>query len=253
MNRIEVKVLNPGVIKESVNMMVAAARLTQRGHKIKNMSDFMELYNKPYSKQLVEYLVKLPHSTIQKFNTVNVIIIGASRRFLMQMTRHQIDVKFISASLQYSDYSDDADFVVPYEILAQGQESVSNYLKSSRYYLRLYREMIASGVSKDSAAYAMPNCLRNNMIISANAFQWKHMISQRVCRRNTDETRYIMLKIWNELMALNPELFNNCGPWCTTGGCKEGKMSCGAPLEKNNPEYILSKDFPEVCYAYKAN
>ena len=46
MNKIEVEVLNPEVITNCEKMMVCAARLTQGGHKIKSLDDFMELYNK---------------------------------------------------------------------------------------------------------------------------------------------------------------------------------------------------------------
>ena len=47
----------------------------------------------------------LPHPTIQKFAVITVAIVGASRRFLAQITRHQNEVKFMSASLQYSNYT----------------------------------------------------------------------------------------------------------------------------------------------------
>ena len=40
----------------------------------------------------------LPHPTIQKFAVITVAIVGASRRFLAQITRHQNEVKFMSAS-----------------------------------------------------------------------------------------------------------------------------------------------------------
>lgn len=46
MKSIEVAVLNPEVIPSAEKMMVCAARLTQRGHKIKSLDDFMALYNK---------------------------------------------------------------------------------------------------------------------------------------------------------------------------------------------------------------
>ena len=59
----------------------------------------------------------LPHPTIQKFAVITVAIVGASRRFLAQITRHQNEVKFMSASLQYSNYTGQADFAVPYSIM----------------------------------------------------------------------------------------------------------------------------------------
>ncbi len=48
---------------------------------------------------------------------ITVAIVGASRRFLAQITRHQNEVKFMSASLQYSNYTGQADFAVPYSIM----------------------------------------------------------------------------------------------------------------------------------------
>ncbi len=85
MRNIEVKILNPASIDEAEKLMVCAARLTQRGHQISCMSDFMDLYEKPYQRSTVENLVKLPHPTIQKFSTISVVVVGASRRFLAQI------------------------------------------------------------------------------------------------------------------------------------------------------------------------
>ena len=95
MKKIEVKILNPGVVAEAEKMMVCAARLTQRGHKIKNLDDFMALYNQGYTEETVAAMAKLPHPTIQKFGAINIVVVGASRRFLAQITRHQNEVKFM--------------------------------------------------------------------------------------------------------------------------------------------------------------
>ena len=46
-------------------------------------------------------------------------------------------------------------------------------------------------VGRDAAGYAMPQGLRNVLLISATPYQWKHMISQRICNRNTLETQYV--------------------------------------------------------------
>ena len=48
MKKIEVKILNPESIDQAEKMMVCAARLTQRGHQISCLSDFMDLYEKTY-------------------------------------------------------------------------------------------------------------------------------------------------------------------------------------------------------------
>lgn len=246
MNKIEVRLLNPSAINEAEKMMVCAARLTQKGHSIHSIDDFMDLYMKGYKKDTVKNMAALPHPTIQKFALVNVAVVGASRRFLAQITRHQNEVKFMSASLQYSDYSGQAGFVVPYEILGTAKER--GYLAQCEASMQKYMSLITAGVGNDDAGYIAPQSLRNTLIISATPYQWKHMISQRVCRRNTPETRYVMLLIWQELFKESPALFSGCGPFCMQEHCKEGKMSCGKGIVRAmTPKDILEADFPKLC------
>lgn len=245
MKNIEVMVLNPTAVPDAVQMMVCAARLTQSGHKIKNMEDFLELYRKPFTEKTVAGMVKLPHPTIQKFGVINVVIVGASRRFLAQVTRHQNEVKFMSASLQYSDYTDNAAFAVPYNVLDRGEDEIDLYYATCQEELRQYESAIEHGLDHDSAGYMMPQGLRNVLIISATPYQWKHMISQRTCRRNTDETRIVLLRVWQELMALDQAFFSieTTGPFCSKGACMEGKMGCGKPYYMT-PGEALRTDYP---------
>ena len=244
MRKIETRVLNPDEIANAEKMLVCSARLTQRGHNIKNLDDFMNLYEKDYTKSTVKVLAALPHYTLQKLGVINVVITGASRRFLAQITRHQNEVKFMSASLQYSDYSGSSDFVVPYKMLEAGDEVVELYKLTNMFAMKEYTH-VAEICGNDSAGYLAPQGMRNTLIISATPFQWKHMIQQRVCRRNTDETRYIMLKIWEQLYNISPALFANAGPFCMNGYCEEGKMSCKNPIKMNiTPTDILKEDFP---------
>uniref|UniRef100_A0AAU8AYV4 Thymidylate synthase complementing protein n=1 Tax=Dulem virus 37 TaxID=3145755 RepID=A0AAU8AYV4_9CAUD len=247
MKQIEVKILNPEVVKESEKMMVCAARLTQRGHKIKSLNDFMELYNQSYTEKTVDSMTSLPHPTIQKFGVINAVVVGASRRFLAQITRHQNEVKFMSASLQYSDYSGEADFVVPYEMFEETALVKTMYLHSCKDAMENYQAAVKHGIDNDSAGYMAPQGLRNVLIISATPYQWKHMISQRICRRNTPETRYVMLKLWEELYALAPAFFSSdtTGPFCLKCSCREGKMTCCKPFWTGAvPTEIIEEDFP---------
>lgn len=245
MNNIGISVLNPEAVKEAERMLVCAARLTQRGHKIKDIFDFVDLYAKPYSSGLVENLVSLPHPTIQKLEVINVAVVGASRRFLAQITRHQNEVKFVSASLQYSDYSNEADFAIPYAVLKFGEKAVQKFLSICKANANEYEAAVGRGLDNDAAGYIMPQALRNVLIISATPYQWKHMIGQRICRRNTDETRIVMLQIWSLLRDLSPALFSDAGPFCMHGACLERKFSCGRPIAPGTtPEDILKTDYP---------
>ena len=247
LKKIEVKILNPGVVTEAENMMVAMARLTQRGHGINNMDDFLALLDKPYTESLVDSMSNLPHPTIQKFGVINVAVVGASRRFLAQITRHQNEVKFMSGSLQYSDYSGAAQFVIPYEIhqydeAHPGIHLAQKYIRDCMADLVEYEEL-AKLVGRDAAGYKMPQGLRNVLVISATPYQLKHMIRQRTCNRNTLETQFVMTKIWEQLWPLS-DIFHDCGPFCTRGDCPEGKMCCGKPTGSLiNPTALLETQF----------
>lgn len=250
MKKIEIKILNPEVIENAETMMVAMARLTQKGHKIRDMHDFELLLQQPYSEGLVKSMSALPHPTIQKFGVINIAIVGASRRFLAQVTRHQNEIKFMSGSLQYSDYTDKAKFVVPYEITKYDDEQndtklTDAYIEKCAADLAEY-EMMAKLVGKDAAGYKMPQGMRNVLLMSATPYQIKHMISQRACNRNTLETQYVMALIWEQLWPLS-DLFHDCGPFCTAGPCPEGKMCCGQPFRfDTTPTQLLDMRFPLI-------
>ncbi len=247
MDKIEVKVLNCSAVKEAEKNMVFAARLTQRGHAIHSMEDLMELYDKSFSEKTLENIGHLPHPTVQKFSLITIAIVGASRRFLAQITRHQNEVKFMSASLQYSNYTGKADFAIPYEIMAANKEIQELYMKSCQSDMDCYELLCEMGIGHDAAGYATPSGLRNVLLIGATPYQWKHMIGQRICRRNTDETRIVMLNVWEELYNLSPILFapDLTGPFCQRSFCTEENMSCGNPIPKGMDSMgILKRDYP---------
>ena len=107
-----------------------------------------------------------------------------------------------------------------------------------------YKRLVAQ-TDNDSAGYAAPQGLRNILIISATPYQWKHMIKQRICRRNTTETRYVMMLIWEQLERMLPEMFGTCGPDCMYGNaCPEGRMTCGHAMPGLNPSQLIEASFP---------
>ena len=197
----------------------------------------------------LQKLTDLGHASPIEHASFTFGIEGVSRTLLAQITRHQNEVKFMSASLQYSNYTGQADFAVPYSIMTAPAVVRELYLKSCNESMKCYEALCTAGSGHDAAGYATPQGLRNVLLISATPYQWKHIISQRVCRRNTDETRIVLLKVWKELYELSPTLFapSLTGPFCQMDRCLEGKMTCGRKLQANmTPEDILEKDYPAL-------
>lgn len=240
MNKIEVAVLHEAHSCPA-GMMMFLAKLTQRGHNIKNMDDLMKLYNDSIGKHKTAVNVaNLPHGTIKRFAPITIAIVGASRRFLAQARTHQVGITYVSASLQYSDYTGKADFVVPYAMTEASHNGVRiNGMDAVDYYLRCCQddmhqyELLAETTDNDTAGYKAPQGLRNILIIQANHESWMNFIRARGCNRNTNETQYVTLRIWEELLKTEDgeEMFHFAGPDCMYGMCREGKMCCGKPLK----------------------
>lgn len=255
MNNIQVAVLHEGH-EAPGDMLLFLARLTQRGHQIKTMEDLHTLYEKSVNNdeergKLLKSIAKLPHGTITRFSPITIAIVGASRRFLAQARTHQVGMTYVSASLQYSDYSNQADFVVPYEMLGDAPNELEArrvYLKSCMRDMNNYKYFIDEcGMSNDTAGYAAPQGLRNILIMQGNNESWQHFIKARSCNRNTLETQYVALRIWEELLktADGPELFAWAGPDCAFGKCREGKFNCHKVMRGTPTEHIASL-FPKL-------
>ena len=197
--------------------------------------------------EFVEMLASMGHESPIEHVSFTFGIEGVSRSLLAQITRHQNEVKYMSASLQYSNYSGHAAFAIPYEIIKSETAIQELYKESCQSDIDNYEKLCQSGIGHDTAGYATPQGLRNVLIISATPYQWKHMIGQRTCRRNTDETRIVMLSIWKKLYHLSPILFapDLTGPFCQRGSCMEKQMSCQKPISGLwTPEEILQNDYP---------
>ena len=270
MDKIEVKVIAEH--GDPAAMMSFLARLTQRGANITSMRDLESLMEKPTNAKLVESMVALEnHHTIRRFTPITVAIVGASRRFLAQIRTHSVGLNFVSASLQYSDYSGKARFVVPYELIEASHNGatvktyecddqydtdiVEAYLQGCERDMEEYAE-IAKVAGNDAAGYKAPQGLRNILIIQGNHDAWLHMIKLRSCNRNTTETQYVIMRIWEELLQTQDgqEMFKFAGPDCMYGPCKEGKMCCGVSLRPaikgadeacvSIPRYIIANRWP---------
>ena len=268
MDKIQVKILNPEAIAFGEKMMVFGSRLTQRGHQIKNMDDLTMLFDRSYKDSTMQMMLNLPHANPKRFSQIVVAVVGASRRFLAQITRHQDDCHFISASLQYSDYTDNAAFCIPYDLFVKDVNKEGNaamvkdwykiqYCKSQAQAMAEYEAAIKNGVEHDAAGYMMPHGLRNILLIAATPFQWMHMISQRACRRNTGETQYVMTLIWEQLAKESDMFATTPAPDCyQRTGCREGeKFSCGHPFcdvhvsnYMNNHQCSMPTAFLDVNY-----
>jgi thymidylate synthase (FAD) len=200
-----------------------------------------------WNMEKVNEILKLPHSKIARFIDFTFVITGTSRRFLAQLMTHHIGISVMSGSLQYSDHSKqhlDDMFVVPIKVLREG--NVDEFLNAQKDCFKQYESMRKQGIDNDTAGYTMPQSLRNVLFVKVNLEELKFIANQRLCKRNTDETRYVIAKMIQAVVnstKIDDDLF---APSCISRLCPEGQYCCGKPLFHWSIDDYIESEFPEL-------
>lgn len=215
MQKIEVKILDHNLN----GMPLFLAKLTQRGHEISSAKDLMSLYFENINKIPSERFMRLPHTTLRRMSYLTVAIIGLSTKAVSQLRTHAKHLTFLSTSTQYSNFANREDNFV----------QVSD-MQTDEYYKKLedtYRDLLQKGYTNDEASYILPQSLRKTLIVSGSLADWEYVLQTRLCKRNSDEVRYVSNMIVNEINQQIDKAFTvNMKPNCQLEGCKEDYLSC---------------------------
>ena len=255
MDKIQVQLVDHTKLDDNIAI---ACSVTRAANKVQTLNDFWKQVPQ-WSNKKVNEILQLPHSKLARFVDLYFVIVGSSRRFLAQITTHKIGIDIISGSLQYSNWSKraiDNMFVVPYHMLdwddIEDNYAKAGYLSACKSQYQLYKNMSGAGIPTDELGYLMPEGLRNVLYIKVNLAELMYIGNQRLCRRNTEETRYVvglMIEQAVKELGIDDSLFM---PSCYSGVCKEGKYSCRKPYnEKPTISEILDVEFPLLRCAKK--
>lgn len=246
MDKIDVKLLH---YTEPNRICQLACEVTRGANKFANVNALNnKVDDNPWDHDKVIKTLSLPHSKLSRFIDFTFAIVGASRRFLAQITTHHVGVSIMSGSLQYSNHAKQSladKFVVPYALFDQPGFVVDKYLQVQEAAMTEYDELVnKDGIDNDTAGYITPQSLRNCLLIKVNLEALRYIASQRLCNRNTDETQYVVAQMVNLVcnqLGLPWEWF---APACYTGNCKEQKYCCGKPIRVDSADEFIERQFP---------
>jgi thymidylate synthase (FAD) len=177
------------------------------------------------SAKTIQAVMKMNHGSVFEHVSYSFLILGASRSFLAQITRHRIS-SFTSGSQHYQDYR---DYGCSVDESLIGNETMAESLEACA---KTYVRMVDSGIPKYEARQVLPNAMQNNLLWTVNARSLVNFLNLRLCHRNTNEIMIVAGKILHLVKRHFSELFDVVGPDCfMRGGCAQGKMSCGRPWE----------------------
>lgn len=198
--------------------------------------------------QFVEMLAEIGHESPIEHASFTFGIEGVSRALLAQITRHRM----ASFSVKSQRYVREGSFeyVTPPEIenipeakavfdeiMAEDQKKydrLAEILKEKHIKTFLDEgkdektaNRLAEKKAIEDARFVLPNACETQMIMTMNARSLMNFFKHRCCNRAQWEIKDVADQMLELVLSVSPNLFKNAGPSCVSGGCPEGKMTCG--------------------------
>lgn len=168
--------------------------------------------------KLIQKVIKSGHLSVLEHVNYTFALLGVSRVFLAQITRHRI-ASYSVRSMRYVNLSDINIDEMPYSEVPEIRESYRRSLED-------YTNLIRKGIMKEDARYVLPNGSPSPMMVTMNARELLHYFSLRCCKRTQLEHR----RVANDMMMLvkhTCHLFDNAGPSCVQLGYCPEDNTCG--------------------------
>ena len=178
-----------------------------------------QCHGKPASPKVLESVISSGHLSVLE-HAMATFEIQCSLAVLGQITRH----RHLSPTVKSTRVAEFGEFYVPGDV--GGTVNGYYFGKSMEYSMCEYRDLIARGVSRESAAYLLPKATMTSMYVSGNLRAWLEYLPHRLCSRALPEHRLIAERIASELTLAIPEVFNRelkrCNRGCVEKSCKFG-------------------------------
>ncbi|MGN1481617.1 FAD-dependent thymidylate synthase [Porcipelethomonas sp.] len=226
-------------------LVAAAAKLCYSDSGCENIMDGL---TEEKTESFVKMLSDMGHESPIEHASFTFAIEGVSRTLLAQITRHRL----ASFSVQSQRYvkknnfvyitppaiSEDKSINEMYEHSMQSSFDAYNAI-ADKLEGKYFNEFLSAGMSEkqahskaekkaiEDARYVLPNSCETKMVVTMNARSLMNFFKLRCCMRAQWEIRELAEEMYRLCYKAAPSVFSSAGPPCCSGGCPEGKMTCG--------------------------
>lgn len=163
------------------------------------------------AEKFVKNLIKRGHESVLEHKSFTVKFI-CDRGVSHELVRHRI-ASFSQESTTYCNYSKDKfgnelTFIQPFYITPiTGLDDLEILLKDVE---KLYLTMIECGFSPQEARCILPNCLKTEVVMTANYREWRHFFKLRTAEAVHPQMRELTLPLLRELWEKHlPVIFDD--------------------------------------------
>ncbi len=196
----------------------------------------------------VDMLAEIGHESPIEHASFTFGIEGISRACSHQLVRHRI-ASYSQKSQRYVN-EDSFEYVIPPEVAAI-PEAKEEFIRQMEAIDSGYKHLadiltakhteafLADGLDEktalskakkkaiEDARFLLPNACETKIVVTMNARSLMNFFRHRCCNRAQWEIKQVADLMLAECRKAAPHLFKNAGPSCLSGGCPEGKMTCG--------------------------
>jgi thymidylate synthase (FAD) len=195
--------------------------------------------------RLVRGLVRSGHHSALEHACFTFAVDGISRACSHQLVRHRV-ASYSQQSQRYVRFGSGEEFIVPPNVAAN-PEALAVFLEAMENARRSYERLVELGQAEgrtsesvcEDSRFVLPNAAETKIVVTMNARELRHFFSLRCCRRAQWEINRLAWTMRHLALSVAPLLFEGTGPGCMSGGCPEGKMTCGRPW---TDEEVLALD-----------
>ncbi|MGN0614129.1 MAG: FAD-dependent thymidylate synthase [Porcipelethomonas sp.] len=233
-------------------LVAAAAKLC---YSDTGCEDIMEGLDENKTRSFVKMLGELGHESPIEHASFTFAIEGVSRSLLAQITRH----RHASFSVQSQRYVRQNNFIYITPPAVSADDDINRIFKEAMdrsfesynaiadmLEKKYYDQFVSEGMSEkqagskaekkavEDARFVLPNACETKMVVTMNARSLYNFFRLRCCSRAQWEIRELAVEMFRLCYKTAPTLFAAAGPSCCSGGCAEGKMTCGRIDEVRN-------------------
>lgn len=170
------------------------------------------------AEKFVRNLIKRGHESVLEHKSFTVKFI-CDRGISHELVRHRI-ASFSQESTRYCDYSKEAvgnelTFIQPFyminnQIFCKTNDvfnvTFENYLKAME---DLYFAMLKAGYTPQEARCILPNCLKTEVVMTANYREWRHFFKLRTAEAAHPQMRELTVPLLYEMKRNLPVIFED--------------------------------------------
>jgi len=182
-----------------------------------------KFYNLDNIRNLIKLLKEKGHLSPFEHVSFTFGIEGISRVTSHQLVRHRI-ASYSQQSQRYIFYNKNFNYIIPDSIKKSDfREEFENYIAEGKL---LYNKMVRAGIPKEDARFILTNATATNIIVTMNARALFNFFELRCCYHAQWEIRYLAYKMLKLVKKVAPNIFEDAGPTCLKGFCREKDSSC---------------------------